>query len=174
MRITVMLVTAVVAVLLVCGQAWSFDIVPAIAANDEIVKGWVGFGDPNGGLVGPYAAWNSVDPTNVWGAGVRGQVDLSGPARALFGAMFGVPETWWNSLESVGARAYVFHEIGACDLTGQAEAVASPGLGARFFVLTAELTYDIFEGGKVQRPGGDILAESGFAWFIGISRVFRF
>lgn len=174
MRKVKMAMVAVVAIMALCSSVSAFDIVPSIAANDQFVKGWVGFGDPDGGLIGPYVAWNDQDSKNLWGVGIRGQLDVSAPARQALGTIFGVPQVWWDSLDKVGARVYAFNEIGICRMHGGPEAVASPGLGARLFVLTVEGTYDIFEGGQVRSLAGDPLAESGFQWFIGISRVFRF
>lgn len=167
------MVAMLVGLVALCGTANAFDIVPAVSANDQFVKGWIGFGDPNGGLIGPYGTWNDEDPTSLWATGVRGQFDISESARSVLGGIFGIPDTWWQSLDKVGARAYVFNEIGVCDF-GTPDAIASPGIGARLFVLTAEVTYDILDGGTIRAPSGDILAESGFQWFIGVSRVFRF
>ena len=154
--------------------ASALDVVPNVLANDQVVKGWLGFGDPNEGLVGAYVGWNDQDPTNLWAVGLRGQYDISPQIRGVLGTVFGVPETWWSTLDQMGARVYIFNEVGICNLHESAEAVATPGIGARLFVLTVEAGCDIFESGQIKAPSGDILAESGFTWFIGISRTFRF
>ncbi len=158
--------------LLSCQITSAFDLVPSVIGNDQYLKGRLGFGDPNGGLIGPYASWNDQDWKHVWGAGVFGQYDISPQARAVIGTVFGVPETWWESLDQVGARVYVGDEVGACNLAGPPEAQTTPFLGARLFVLTAEIGYNVFEGGKIVTDNGRI-AKSGMAWFIGVGRTFR-
>jgi hypothetical protein len=154
-------------------EAFAFDVVPGVIGNDQYIKGWVGLGDPNGGLIGPYGTWNDQVPTNIWAVGVRGQLDVSNVARTAIGTVFGVPEIWWKALDTVGARVYVGDEVGACHLIGGSEAQTTPFIGARLFVLTAEVGYDIFENGRIETADG-VLAKSGMTWFVGVSRDFKF
>lgn len=167
------LILMVAFVLLVVSPVSAFNVVPGFSGNNQFLKGWVGFGDPNGGLIGPYGKWNDEDSSNLWGVGARGQIDVSNTARNLLGDAFGIPEKWWDALDSVGARVYVANEIGACNLAGEREADTSVLIGARLLVLHGELGYKLVEGGGVDSPDGWI-DKSGFTWFIGIGRTFTF
>jgi|GEM_PF-2727942 len=151
----------------------AFEVVPSIYGNNQFLKVWCGFGNPDGGLIGPYGTWNDQDPKHLWGGGIRGQIDVSEKARDVLGKAFRVPEQWWESLDAVGARVYLAHEVGVSDLAGSTRADTIPMIGARLFVLNAEWGYKILDGGRIEGPDG-ILDKSGFKWFIGISRPFRF
>jgi hypothetical protein len=149
------------------------DVTPQVLANDEIVKGRLLFGDPNTGGVGPWAGWNEAQSSDLWGGGLCGRLDISEPTAAVLSRIPGVPDTWWELLAALGGRTYLGLEIGAVDVSHTPQAMSSPGFGIALGPITYEISYEIFEGGRV-REGGRTIAESGVKSFFGIQHVFRF
>jgi hypothetical protein len=166
------MISAMVMVFL-CGTTYGFELTPSVVGNDQFIKGFIGAGDPNAGLVGPYATWNDMDSENVWAAGLRGQYDISGTMQAGISKILPVPASWWEALEALKASGYIGVEVGVCNLTGAREAEATPLIGARLGPLVAEVGYSIFEGGQVKTQSGT-LAESGLTWWIGLQWPLRF
>ncbi|MCE5324913.1 MAG: hypothetical protein LLG01_00715 [Planctomycetaceae bacterium] len=158
---------------LFCSPLLAFDIVPAVVGNDQYITGRVGLGDPNQGLAGPYVRWNDQDPDTLWGAGVFGSYDLSAQVREAVGTVLQVPQTWWDTLDKLGARTYIGAEVGVCDFTGEPQAESTPYWGGRLGPLVGEIGYTVFEGGHI-RQASEIVAESGLMWRIGVGWTFRF
>jgi hypothetical protein len=159
--------------MLLCSTTYGLGITPSVVGNDQFLKGWVGFGDPNVGMVGPYVTWNDLDPTNIWAGGVRGQLDLSGTVQAGISRIIPVPASWWETLEMLHASAYGAVEVGACHLIGGPEAETTPLLGARLGPLVVEVGYAIFDGGKIA-SADKVIAESGLTWWVGLQWPMRF
>jgi len=167
---------ALLVVALACAGAGAgdFDVTPTMVGNPDIIKGRVGFGDPNEGMIGPYGSWNDGDPYHLWGAGGYAQVDVTKSVTGTIDRILGTPNAWWELLEELGGQVYLVTEVGPASLSNKPQATAMPGVGIRLGPLIAEFGYDIVEGGAIEDEAGEELAESGPTYFIGISKTFRF
>ena len=163
----------VMAVLVVLCSTVYGDIAVPVTGNDDTIKGRVMFGDPNEGLVGFYGAWDDRAPEHLWGAGVTARMDISGEVTSLLDRFLGTPTSWWELLDSLGARAYLWADIGPAALAEDPQATATPGAGLRLGPFLAEAGYSLLEGGSIPLGDGDEL-ESGMTYWIGVEWSIRF
>lgn len=163
-----------IAAMLLCSTTFGMDANVKVLGNDQIVKGFVGFGDPNGGVVGPLIGWNDQDAgTAIYSAGVRGEYDISEQAWSALDSTIGLPETWKTLFSQLQARPYILCEIGAANLRHDVEAVTSPGIGFRVGPFSFEGVYDIFESGVITHDG-IVLDESGWDIRFSIGKTWTF
>jgi hypothetical protein len=135
--------------------------------NDETLKLFVGFGEPNEGCIGPVVGWHEGVDHALWQVGVRAELDVSGRAQAVVDKLDIVPDSWWGLLRDLEARVLLTAEVGAVDVAHGGRAWAAPGVKLALGPISYSVAYEIFEGGRAR----DISA-SGVTHFLGVEKRF--
>lgn len=141
--------------------------------NDQELKAWVGYGDPNGGSIGGYLGWHEDCDSLIYSAGLRAEWDVSNEVWEALDKTLDPPDTWRELAAALDARPYVWAEIGPVSIGENAQAYAGGGIGARVSVFAFELGGQLFEGGQV-RLNGQTLDKSGWRTWMGIQRAWKF